>query len=1132
MNAASANQSSQQNAIVDEIKNRVLEIDALRHGNKHPEHIDLPLDYIEALDEITVLDRQEIEEIARSVIAKHKNIVRPTANKKKNKTKERGINEWLINISFILVFSVFVKVVFLTDDTPRDPNEKSLFTRIASYDYKGTSESVSNTVSSAFTSVKSLIPESPQDEPLLANEETEAQIQNIVQQVITKEESVAIVIDAEQVNSLAFEDARELLTKQSETYTQPSSESLENDQISQTQLIASIDDTIADELVVVATDTDINQQTTDIMTTDQIDTDSSITSTATVSEAALFTQADVNLSNSIDSVSVETVLEPTQEVSAELIAEPLIAEPLIAKEVTSTEAASVSKKDLQIENDTSEFASAQATNDIVQESTSITAAVSTIATSDVANFNVTTIEVTDTDVLGAEMTGAESITSELAQIDIDTAPSNSAETNAIEASSIETKTPESIIIAAETVTTTPAELATIKAVENEEPSFFEQLKQAYNEFMADEPEVEIAQNETSLSHSEVNIEALEIELSAIVADDETSIKTIDSDTVNSKIATSIVASTEAEVPEATAPTDVVISEQLIAEVISSDELNTIESSSDESGFVESSSLENNSDKIASIDPRPAEVNVSEVAIPEDITLDMTAQANSSSNQVEPSVEEIIEQQTEEVVELAQVQSNPTDPTETVELDTSIIGANDIAQVNRTNDADVISAEAEVSQALTPQLEQEQISQLATDSITNSSTITSTTSTSEPAITSVNSELEAQPELTASLENSNDVSTTHALGNDSTISADDEMLAILSPSAEELIINQASNEEIALLEAHQVANNQVANDSQQKLPDPSAEYEAEITSDIMQARLAPEDNIDDVTETIIASALEKEPAPALTPEINQTESALVATSNTKPELTQAYAPISTAPPEVEQQTAAVVAQVADNHLTEAKESDIEQSVSENISVSNTETMVAMTPTTTASQETQEQFLDDVLAIETASINATDNEQLQPILLEQPNNEQQFSQVPQTDDEVIAKDMTDQLAAIVELTQLAKMSVSEFYMQQSRLPTPDDQIVLPVNYFRAHPMITGIHLAENSELIVKLEDEFGMGTQVTLTPSISSTGSFVNWHCGTNVNPNIIARPNDSNCEFSTNIKAASAVTSDNRNTSLK
>ena len=58
-----ASQPSQQNTIIEEIKHRVLEVDALRNGTKHPEEIELPLDYIAALDEITTIEREEIEVI-------------------------------------------------------------------------------------------------------------------------------------------------------------------------------------------------------------------------------------------------------------------------------------------------------------------------------------------------------------------------------------------------------------------------------------------------------------------------------------------------------------------------------------------------------------------------------------------------------------------------------------------------------------------------------------------------------------------------------------------------------------------------------------------------------------------------------------------------------------------------------------------------------------------------------------------------------------------------------------------------------------------------------------------------------------------------------------------------------------
>ncbi|WP_434930452.1 hypothetical protein ACRWQM_14580 [Shewanella sp. HL-SH5] len=152
-----ASQPSQQNPLIEEIKNRVLEVDALRHGTQHPDNIELPLDYIEALDEVTSIDREEIEDIARDVIAKHKNITR-VQPQKRQKNKQRDLNQWLINISLLLIISVTVKVVFLNDGSPKDPSEKTFATTIASTDFTALQQDATSTFSSMIDSAQALLP--------------------------------------------------------------------------------------------------------------------------------------------------------------------------------------------------------------------------------------------------------------------------------------------------------------------------------------------------------------------------------------------------------------------------------------------------------------------------------------------------------------------------------------------------------------------------------------------------------------------------------------------------------------------------------------------------------------------------------------------------------------------------------------------------------------------------------------------------------------------------------------------------------------------------------------------------------------------------------------------------------------
>ncbi|MDO6613072.1 hypothetical protein Q4601_15540 [Shewanella sp. 1_MG-2023] len=73
MNGYGGNLNSSSDAIINEIKDVVLALDYERYGIKRNRLPPLGIDYLDILDDVTKLERQEIENIAKEVISKHKN---------------------------------------------------------------------------------------------------------------------------------------------------------------------------------------------------------------------------------------------------------------------------------------------------------------------------------------------------------------------------------------------------------------------------------------------------------------------------------------------------------------------------------------------------------------------------------------------------------------------------------------------------------------------------------------------------------------------------------------------------------------------------------------------------------------------------------------------------------------------------------------------------------------------------------------------------------------------------------------------------------------------------------------------------------------------------------------------------
>jgi hypothetical protein len=98
----------------------------------------------------------------------------------------------------------------------------------------------------------------------------------------------------------------------------------------------------------------------------------------------------------------------------------------------------------------------------------------------------------------------------------------------------------------------------------------------------------------------------------------------------------------------------------------------------------------------------------------------------------------------------------------------------------------------------------------------------------------------------------------------------------------------------------------------------------------------------------------------------------------------------------------------------------------------------------------------------------------------------------------------------------MSVNQFYGFEARLPKPIDNIPLPVNDLKAHPLIKDIYLSEQSDVIVKLAPSFGEDSQLTFTPSVANNGGFINWKCSANIDPSLLTGPGESPCDLTKSV----------------
>ncbi|QBF83844.1 hypothetical protein EXU30_15025 [Shewanella maritima] len=1095
MNATSANTTNQQNLIVEEIKNRVLEIDALRHGNKHPDNIELPLDYIEALDEITILERQEIEEIARSVIAKHKNIVRTPAPKKKPKTKERGINEWLINISGVLIVVVVVKVAFVEDEEPRDLNEPSLFTRIAKVDYAGIKDSIVDGAESAYTTVAELIPEATPEPHATAAEEAQ----------------LASTADTPEQNlEFEYQDARELTTNQND-----------NEQVN---VIAAQSNSVANKAQAVSETQTLNEAAASEPTPEPV----RLTELASTAQSAV--EADEN--NKPD-----TEIKDTEPAIAELetVVVP-VAETLIAEASANHTAAEVSDNQIEAQQETQTLLAEAATienkvdsannltNSVTGSNDTKPVATELLATESAAELASTTAKATLSEDTSIEVTAEGTqitdkqldntllandylITDATIPQSADEAPT--AKVEAIQASATGVDT-ENLELATELVTTelattepaTPEKLIPEQATElvaaNESNVPETSVESHINQQTAADVESEqdqVVAKATTQSIKEVSTQApraqvkepgffdkLVIAFNDFMADDEPASPQL--------AATNKQASTASK---SNNPADT----QLNDVQVHLDKPNTLAEVNDVSVASDVSKVVNNGGNAAAIasehtvnsqEPDTSS-EVIQIAITEQDNVDDITQnaiAMAQPPQLDDDAQQVADLNADSKVakESPSLDMQPVEATVSNEPVVLADAAEIVDSEEIVNSTEAISTQESVAQTTQTDMQTDVVKELATDELVannnqveliNVDETEISTQATQPAEKQSNiavaeqSVKQEEQLVTAASTNINPVEVDAQATPESMDSNDtQDQLALASQTPSETVgASAVANpiDEPALVTAAEVTGQALEETSTNTVVDTQT-IQAEVvdTQDVVDTQIADiEANVGTEVETSVAENTETlvAQAPETDESANQTsDEVLVDNTQVTTEDASQLAPISTAPVAFEEPVTQIIAN-AENGT-----------------------------------EQQPDAIDNLLAIETAATNA--NPQIAAIPEVNPN----------------AIDMTEQLDAIVDMAELAKMSVSEFYLFKNRLPKPADKIVLPVNYFKAHPMVDSIYLSERSHLVVELADDFGSQKQITFVPNVSGNTSLIDWECDTNISSDMIAEPQGASCTIST------------------
>ncbi|NKF50870.1 hypothetical protein G3R49_09890 [Shewanella sp. WXL01] len=1090
MNATSANTTNQQNLIVEEIKNRVLEIDALRHGNKHPDNIELPLDYIEALDEITILERQEIEEIARSVIAKHKNIVRTPAPKKKPKTKERGINEWLINISGVLIVVVVVKVAFVEDEEPRDLNEPSLFTRIAKVDYAGIKDSIVDGVESAYTTVAELIPEATPEPHATATEEAQlASTADTPEQSLEFEyqdarELTANQNDNEQVNVIAAQSNSVANKAQAVSETQTLNEAaaseltpelqpeLVTELASTAQSAVEADENNKPDTEIKDTEPAIAEQETVVApVAETLIAEASANQTATeVSDNQIEAQQETQtllaeaatIENKVDSANnltnSVTGSNDTKPVATELLATESEAE------LASTTAKATLSEDTSIEvtAEGTQITDKQLDNTLLANDSLITDATIPQSADEAPTAKVAAIQASAkgvdtenlelaTELVATELATTEPATpeklipeqaTELVAANELNVPETSIESliNQQTAADVE---PEQDQVVAKATTQSIEEVSTQARAQVKEPGFFDKLVIAFNDFMADdEPassqlaatnkQASTASNSNNPADAQFNDVQVHLDKSNTLAEvNDISVASDVSKVINNGDNAAAIAS------EHTVNSQEPDTSSEVIQIAITEQDNVDDITQNAIAMAQPPQLDDDAQQVA-------DLNADSKVAKESPSLDMQSVEATVSN------EPVVLADTTEIVNSTEAISAQESVAQTTQTDMQTDAVKELATdelVANNNQVELINVdETEIATQATQPAEKQSNIAVAEQSAKQEEQLVTAASTN---INPVKVDAQATPESM----DSNDTQDQLELASQTpseTVGAS----AVATPIDEPALVTKAEVTGQALEETstNTVVDTQTIQaevvDTQDVVDTQIADIEANVGTEV-------ETSVAENTETLVAQAPETDES------ANQTsDEVLVDNTQVTTEDASQLAPISTAPVAFEEPVTQIIAN-AENGT-----------------------------------EQQPDAIDNLLAIETAATNA--NPQIAAIPEVNPN----------------AIDMTEQLDAIVDMAELAKMSVSEFYLFKNRLPKPADKIVLPVNYFKAHPMVDSIYLSERSHLVVELADDFGSQKQITFVPNVSGNTSLIDWECDTNISSDMIAEPQGASCTIST------------------
>ena len=995
-----ASQPSQQNTIIEEIKHRVLEVDALRNGAKHPEDIELPLDYIAALDEITTIDREEIEDIARDVIAKHKNITR-IIPQKRQKNKQRDMNQWLINISLLLIVSVAVKVLFLDDGSPKDPNEKSFATKIASTDFNALQQDASDIFSDVARSAESLIPSSDAipDLPFTLDDiqkTATSTFSSIVQstqdlfpdaEMLTNEsaEVSAVTTPSQVIEASTSEETASANNKLTEDIAQASTLALNTNTTA----------TAADEVLL----TENTQPVDAIENTQPTEIDAATIEAANKAIETAMTKG-TTVAEELEKIAFTEVIDNNPDTANIALTDDI--------ENAAKQGNPINSSEMAVQSDEIHTLASEASSDSVAHITHA------------SEINPT--ETNSIESLSSKPISSKPMTSESELIEItSTQPTNEASALVAEQASL--------IVDANTDKSQPAEQTTASLEVN----------------IAVEPELQVAALKTV---TEVN---------KALADD-----TASQDTEEVILALESTATTDTN-------TDTTKADTTKADTTKSDTVTANNADITETSAIKAQS----STSITKDKPKPTAQQASEIAsTPTNSGAPKNAEEYiSSSVMPETGLLTAVKQA---FYQLANIKTLPSSNT--------ILANNSVNEKTSADKAEAVEAVEAVE---------------ITDTEIAASKMPSTEVINNNAVES--NEIEIDPVT--------------------------EVLVVTAKPVETAKVNNEAVvegiENIQVADVIEVADNRLVENT----------AAVTITESPNTAVTLPEPLV--VEETSIATIGNSQPIstapiePLMTEMPASVESSLAIntqkpTSNDKVSIAEnnyplattiAAKPISTEP---EVLATTLVTNAAEKQpMLSADKTTL--AVNEIASTLQTQSgpqvlRVALGNNDAIDEVTEKLIAAQQAPLTTNTVNAEIIQAPASVATVQTASSNNISTAKAPSASFNGLNLKLQLNSIVDLSQLAKMSVSQFYTYQARLPKPADKIDLPINDLKAHPLISDIFLSEQSDVIVKLAKYYGEGSQLTFTPSIDNDGKLINWKCNANIDPALLTGPGESPCQL--------------------